>query len=324
VPGAAAGSAAASGTTREAGGGPLAQLAAGVIGGATAGASALPKREAYSETEIRGKSNLAYRKAEAAGGAIKPDYFGNILDELDSSLPQDRASKILEGDRPARTIIKDIRQLTDKPISLEEAQSIDRIIGDKITKFILPNGKPDADGKQLMSVRDAFRDAITNAKDDALIGGKKGFNEWNKARELWSKSLKLGDVEHILSRAEGRDNPVTIIRNGFAAIRDNRKKFASYSKDEKAAIRKAASTGIVSELLRIPGSRLVPIASLATGSPSGALTNYATGIAARSARDALQAKRALGVAEAIAGRKPRDLTSPLLGISLGTMQGIKK
>lgn len=316
------GASTAGGTTREMGGSPLAQLGAGIVGGGLASIGSLPKKEVYGANELRQQSNAAYQKANELGGAIKPEYAAKIFDDIEASLPQDRASKLLEGDSPARNILKDLKLLTSQPITLEEAQSIDKHIGNKITKFILPNGKPDADGKALMEIRDAFRESIENAGDDALIGGKEGFDAWKEAKSLWSKSLKLGDIEHILSRGEGRDNAATVIKNGFATLRDNRKRFATYNEEEKKAIKEAAKTGVMSEILRIPGSRLVPIAELATGSPLGSLSSMAGGIAARGGRDALQAKRAMKVAEAIAGKKPRDLTNPLLAISTGTIQGV--
>jgi hypothetical protein len=318
---AATGASGAAGTTREAGGGQLAQGLAGLAGGMAATKSVLPKKTPYTANEMRAQSNAAYRQAAQQGGALKPQSIVQKLDDIEGKLFSDRVISTSPKYKPVRDQIQFIRNLAKKPISLAEAQSLDSDLGDTISSYIQQNGKPDKVGMMLMKVRDGLRDMIDSADDAQLIGGKQGFNAWKEAKKMWSKSMQLNDVERILERAEGRDNPVTVIKNGFAALKNNPKKFNAFDKDTQAAIKKAAKSGIVSELLRIPGSRLVPIGATITGNPAAVGGAAAAGVATRSARDALQARRALAVSKAIAGTKKTDLEG-LKALTLGLPQGI--
>jgi len=125
-----------------------------------------------------------------------------------------------------------------------------------------------------------------------------------------------------MTKADTSDNPVTVIKNGFAAIKNNPKALAGYTIEERKAIESAARTGIVSNILRIPGSRIVPLIGLGTGDVTGATATALGGIASRGGREKLQALRAMNVAKTIAGEKPVEVAPFVRARALGTFQGI--
>jgi hypothetical protein len=135
---------------------------------------------------------------------------------------------------------------------------------------------------------------------------KAGFDALKEGRMLWSKQAKLRDIERIITRAEMSDNPATTIKTGFRTLFNNANKVKYFNETEKKLIKKAATTGIITDSLRTIGSRLIPIGSIVAGGglPS-TMASTLTSTASRNLASKSQIAKAEKLAEAIiAGKIP--------------------
>lgn len=250
--------------------------------------------------EIRTQAKAKYQEAAQKGGALPAQSTDDFIAKAEQTLPQTQAGKLVLGETPATKMIDRIQGLRGKPLTLDEAQEIDQGLGDAISGHVdTRTGKLTADGKKLQDIQTALRDTIENAQLPA--GG--GFDALKDARGLWSQSARLRDIENIISRAEQMDNPATGIKTGFRNLYNNASRMRGFTDEEKALIKNAAESGYVTDLLRMFGSRLIPIGELVSGGGlTGTAAAEAASLASRSAAGKMQVGRAEKVAEAIANR----------------------
>lgn len=270
--------------------------------------------------DIRASANEAYKRADKAGGILRTQFTDNFVNEIQGLKPQTPAGKLLSGDDEFSKIVDRLSGLKGKPISLSEAQEIDEFLGTAVDGFVQTNGKLSKQGKKIFDVQTKFRNMIEGASASDIVGAKRGFDALKEGRKLWSQSLKLGDVERIINRAEQMDQPANAIRSGFRTLLNNPARMRGFSEAERKAIKKAADEGIVTGILRPFSSRLVPIISTGTGDVSGAVLSNIGSMAARGTAAAYQANKAAQVANIIANKGVLpEVASPLAayGLSLG-------
>jgi hypothetical protein len=178
-----------------------------------------------------------------------------------------------------------------------------KIIAEKYFK----EGRITAEGRKIIEVQGAFRDAIESAAPSQVIGGKEGFLALRQARKAWQQAMKINDIERVLARAEFTDQPANSIKNGFKTILTNPKKLRGYSKEEIRLMREAASTNVQLETLRMIGSRLLGIGTAATGNVPVAIAAQVAGRAARTAGENVRIAKAQKVIQEIA--EPGTLAS---------------
>jgi len=256
------------------------------------------KKIVPSSDEIRKLGSKLFKQAEAEGGVILPDVADKFRDKVMNTLNLEGEAKIFASNPAAQKIAESIGQFKGKPLNFETAKAIDEHLGDLAYDTMDTFGKLDSNGKKFLDLQRELRDAMDTLPNSPTI---------KDARKLWSASLKMQDVERILKKADGKEQPVTIIKNGFNALLNRGDKLKGYSPEEIKAIEKAAQTGIVTDALKLAGSGLVPIASGVTGAaggPLGAAIGAATGYAVQQGSKAVgvarQTGRAKGVSEAIA------------------------
>jgi hypothetical protein len=256
------------------------------------------KKIVPSSDEIRTLGSKLFKQAEAEGGVILPDAADKFRDKVMNTLNLEGEAKIFASNPAAQKIAEQIGQFKGKPLNFETAKAIDEHLGDLAYDTMDTFGKLDSNGKKFLDLQRELRDAMDTLPNSPTI---------KEARKLWSASLKMQDVERILKKADGKEQPVTIIKNGFNALLNRGDKLKGYSKEEITAIEKAAQTGLVTDALKLAGSGLVPIASGVTGAaggPLGAAIGAATGYAVQQGSKAVgvarQTSRAKGVSEAIA------------------------
>lgn len=294
---------------------PIAQMAAQKYA-TPAIQQAASKFTAPKSEDIRKLASKSYQDADSAGGVLKPEFTNKFVDDLDKMLPQTEKGKILQGkDSPVATVIERMKSFRDQPMTLQEAQEIDELLADQITYDL---GKMTKEGKKIFDIQTSLRETIDSAADTDIIGGRGGFEALKEGRKLWSKSLKLRDVERIMERAEMMDVPATGIKTGFRTLLSNPNRMRGFNAAEKEAIKKAAETGIVTDILRVAGSRLVPIASGAvgygTGGPIGSMVSgglsYGASTLSRNGATAIQRTKAQKVADLISGGIAPQQLSP--------------
>lgn len=245
----------------------------------------------------------AYKRADDLGGTLKPNFTNKFVNEIQTLTPQTEIGKLIGGDSPFTKAVEKISLLKNKPITLQAAQEFDELIGDAIDGF-MDAGRLTKDGKKMLEIQSRFRDAIANATPTMITGGRGGFEALKEGRKLWAASRKLADVERIIQRAELIDNPATAIKTGFRTLLSNPKRARGFTTKERALMRKAAKTGVVSDLARVTlGSRLIPIFTAASGGGLGGTAAATAGsIATRGITNRAAAGRAAAVTKEIAQR----------------------
>jgi len=249
--------------------------------------------------KIREVASGLYKTAEQKGGTLKPEFTNKFVDQIEKLKPQTDIGQIVGGDSPFTKIVEKVSQIRNRPMTLQAAQELDELLGDAIDDFT-DMGRLTKQGKKLFDIQSTLRNMIDDADQSLMMGGKEGFNAWKEGKKLWATSHRLSDIERIIQRAEMTDNPATSIKTGFRTLYNNPNRIRGFSIPEKAAIKKAAESGVVSDLLRTAGSRLNPIIAGTTGGFGAAAAGAATSMAARGAATKVQVSKADKVARMIA------------------------
>lgn len=272
-------------------------LAGGAIvptGGKLLGA---PKIDSMNADEIKALSQATYKEADNKGGILKPDLTNKFIDEVQKMAPQTGPGKLLSGDSASSKVSEIIQQFRDKHLTLKSAEEIDQALSDKIDDFYV-DGRLKAQGKKLLDIQDKFREVINDASPNDVLGGKDGFDALAKGRELWAAQTKLRDIEKIFTRAESMDNPATAIKNGFNTLQNSASRMRGFNAAEKAAIASAAKSGLMTDIAKTFGSRLIPILAASTG---GGLTGTAAAAATAMASRGLATKIQMAKGQKVAG-----------------------
>ncbi len=272
---------------------------------AAKGTKALPevKAAAPAAKDIRAEAQVIYKEAEAKGGVLSPKFTDRFLAEAEKAKPQSLQGKAIAGDNPISKLIEKAQAWRGHPMTIQDAQEVDKALTEEISTHF-KDGKLDEHGKAIMDFQNKFREMIDTAPAEEVTGGKGGFEALKKARATWSQAARMGDIEKIMQRASSMDNPATAIKTGFRTLANNEKRMRGFTAEEKEAIKKAATSGVATDALRVFGSRLIPIAHVAGGGgPVGALAAHGATSAIRSGATALQEGRAQKVMDMIANRK---------------------
>jgi len=262
--------------------------------------------------ELKQRASALYQEAADKGGTLSKDVTNSFLANATKKLvPQTEEGRMIAGNTPSTQLAQRLTGLADRPLTLQAAQEIDEHLGDMVDS-LMDGGRVTKEAKKVLDLQTEFRNAIENATEQQVTGGKEGFNALTQARDLWSRSARMRDVEKIIGRAELSDQPANAIKSGFKTLLYS-PRIKSYTTAEQALIRKAAESGIVGDALRVGASRLVPIISAATGGLTAGAEATAASMAARSANTALQVSRA----ERIADQISRGGAAPSVAESLG-------
>ena len=289
-----------------------ARLAGAVVGGYGANKfkdARAAKANTVTSADIKRIANEKYALADERGGILKPEVINKWVDEIDDIAPQTDQGKLLAGDSAFTKTSDIVKQYRGQHLTLKAAEEIDEILTDKIDDFFV-DGRLKAQGQKLLEVQNKFRKTILDADESSVLGGKEGFNALKDGRQAWADAMKLRDLERIIMRAEMMDNPATGIKTGFRTLASNPSRLRGYSKEEVALINKAAKTGVVTDLLRTFGSRLIPAITAGSGGglPASAAA-AAAGMASRDAATRLQVGRATKLTDKITSKYKEPVPS---------------
>lgn len=289
----------------------------------------LPRINTLTSDDLAKASAAAYKRADEVGGVLPSQFVDDwVNDAIERIRPKTAEAKILAGkDDIVEQIIDRAQQLSGKNVSLEAFDEMDKFLGQAANdRFDVAKGGLDATGRQIKQIQEALRDAVDAVPEGAVGGGKEGFQALNDARKLWSRKVKLRDIEDIALRAEMTQNPENAIKTGLATLRRNKKKMRGYTDAEKKAIEKAAKTGIISDLVRPFTGRLGGIIGFGSGNPAlGAALNVGS-IGVRGAKEQLKARQLQKIGQMIAkGGKTTTVPAESLlgyrGLQLGRGAG---
>jgi hypothetical protein len=288
-------------------------------------------------TALKAASNQAYKAADDIGASIKPTAMHNYAVEITSipdiktAIGEEAAKKVgkatgLNQLQKAKEIINSMAGRTQKrtvgdlltgtparqnaPIGLRSFNDVDQTLSEMLyakgSKLLSDNGSLNRAGQQVKAMQEALRDKVLNVSVDDVVGDKEAFAALKTARDLWSKQIKVRNIEDIIKRAGMSNQPTTAIKTSFKNIVTNPKKRALYNAAELKVMEEAANVGKLQEVLNLFGSRLPSAISTGTGDfVTGAALRAGSEIP-RSAASNMQLKKAQQVINTIAGvQKPR-------------------
>jgi len=256
---------------------------------------AAPNAVPKTSEDMGALANASYKAADEAGGTITPAGTNKVVAVAEKAMPQTKAGSLVFGNNEATKLAEKFKALKDKPLSLAEGQELDEGLSDAIDG-LSPLGKPSKQAVKLMKIQNALRDIMHSPAAEDISGGQAGFDALQQGRVYWTQMMKMRDLERIEQNAALTDQAATSIRSGVRAILKNPAKRKFYSPDEIAMLKKAASAGVLGEVLRGVGSRLAQYAAggagFAVGGPisgmaAGAAAHFVSG-AARNAAQVLQ------------------------------------
>lgn len=292
----------------------------GALGGAGYGLTKIPdaiqairyKSIIPNSDQVRKMSSAMYDEAAQKGGVLTPKFADDFIYELQKMEPQTAQGKALAGaDSPVTKVIQRLSGtvddngvvqggITGKPITLDAAQEMDEVLSDMIDGYV-KDGKLSKEGMKMLDIQTKFRDMINKADETQILGGKEGFDALKQARKLWATSRQMSDIDRIVQRAELSEQPATAIKSGFRTMLSNPNRMRGYSPEVKKAIKDAATTGVVTDLIRAAGSRLIPIITASTGGGLGSTAaSAAASMAAREAASRVQLSKAAKIGQEIA------------------------
>jgi hypothetical protein len=176
--------------------------------------------------------------------------------------------------------------LRGQELSLRGTQEIDKKIGDRI-EVALRAGKKD-EASRLLEMQHALRDHVESVGQGETVGGPAGFAALKDARRSWSIAVRMQDIERMIEKAEGTQNPQVTLRNAIERYSKDPKMTRGWAKEDLDLLKQSSKTSDGMEILRGMASRLGPIGGYAVGGPIGGLAGLATEtIIANRARDAL-------------------------------------
>jgi hypothetical protein len=247
------------------------------IGGA---AGAFNKPVAVPEaSEIKAAAQQAYKRSEAAGVIIKPEWTQRVSNEIRSDLAD-------LGYHPALApkvgvVLSHLDELGQGNVTLKGVDTLRKMAGaarsdaDPFTKYI---------GEQVTKKIDKHLDDLN--LNDVLTGNKtEGVRALQEARGLWATSRKSEMVDQALEKAAlqagsagSGGNIDNAIRQQFKAILNNPKKSRGLTEDERAAMREIVVGNATQNALRLAG-KLAPNGNglmLTIQAAGGAATGGAT------------------------------------------------
>ena len=292
---------------KEAGVGPLGQMAAGAAGGVlpltsaegagrflmdegtTAGnraASNVSEQAAATARptwpQMRDIAGRTFEKADERGGLFTPEETNQFVVNASRVPPQTPAGKLLEGETPVTKYVDNLQTLSDGPLSYAEVDEIDKGLTAKIqaerdpkTGFLSPQGQ------QWVQIQDKLR-GITN--DPGVVGaeGNEGFGLRKQAQGMWAQQARMQEVQQAFSRGASRQVPITGISNEFNAIKQNPARYNQYTPEEQKLIDQLSSNSLTADIARTAGSRILNYLAIGHGNPVGMVASQ---VGTRMARD---------------------------------------
>lgn len=255
--------------------------------------------------------------ADQSGGVLVPQAANSLIDRVASNSFQTAEGKAFAGDDIVTKTANDFSSLRDKPLTLAGSMEIDKSLGDRIVAARRAGNMEAA--SQLQGMQRDFRNGLLSAGDSGqLIGGADGVQGWREGQQAWTSAMKMRDLDRISQIASSSDNPAKTIATQARNLLKNPLKAWGYRADEIAALESASRTGLLTDALRIAGSRLGPIAGGVAGFATGGLpgmaaastADYVASSAARSGATALQNSR-LNTVRRLVNNRPEiaDMTA---------------
>ena len=217
--------------------------------------------------------NPQIAKAEASDFKLAPQFTHDWLDTLkDETTTTPFGKAITPEPTPVAKLVSELKLGANDP--LENIKSIQET-EQKIRRAMSDQSKPGGDDNQVRQMRQIlqdFRERYSNVDPEHYTGSAEGIQSYKDSVKSYAAVSRLRDVQDIIDGTEGNPNRANLIASRTNAFLNDKQNIKGWSDDEIAAVRKAAEGGILPELVRTYGSRLLGIgAGAAGGIPAMAL-----------------------------------------------------
>lgn len=252
----------------------------GGVGGAGGGllasrfASRGARRGIPTAEGLRKNARDLYQQATEAGGKLKVAPTRNLFNKISVAVaPKTQVEKTLKGENIVGKSIDELTENLKGGASFDELHSLEKVLGEMANdNVVAATGKLNATGNSFKTAQKELRKFIDDVDPADLEGGKLAFDLKKEADKQWSRSLRLNEVEKIMTRASLQEQPSTALRTGFRGILANPNRRRNFTKDELKSMRKAAELDLITGGLRNMGGRIFP--AFTTGGASiAALSN---------------------------------------------------
>lgn len=214
------------------------------------------------------------KAAEGSDFRLTPKFTEDWTGTLDKYGPTSRAGVAVNPDlTPVQKLVAALRRTHSEDAPLDNIKSIqetEQRIRLAIEEQSGPNGLP-SQVREMEDILHKFRDHYTKFDPDHYTGSPEGVQAYKDSLQSYAAVSRMRDIQDLIDRTEGNPN-----RNNLIATRVNnwlsdKRNTKGWSDAEIAEVRKAVAGGVLPELVRTIGSRLVGIGGAAAGGIPGML-----------------------------------------------------
>lgn len=282
--------------------------------------SLLPKSAQFA-IDLRKSAAPLYDNFTKSGGVYSDKLTNEIADLADSARSTGIAGQQKPADEALNKALDFYSSLRGTKLSPADLQKLDQSFTDDVSRF---NRAGEYNfGRILNDLKYEMRGRAFDPKNAANYiesGNPAAVDDLLSANKLWQQSYKAKDVEKILQKAQGTENPQTSIRTGIKNLLANDKKMVGYSDEDKAILQEAMKRGYTGGLVKLFGGRLIDslaggVAGLAAGGPvggiAGAVAGKAVGGLMANAAGGIQANRLRGGLQSILKGSTKNTQTPI-------------
>jgi hypothetical protein len=247
---------------------PLAGMAAGVLTGAATGFRRAPEAPKM-VTQLREQASKAYDRAEKSGLVVTPGYVQNMSSKLYKRAFDEGFDPGLHPQVAA--VLRRLEEEGSSPKTLRELENLRRVVRAPGKTFDNPDQQRIAS-----NLLDEFDSLVERIGPQNIQAGDKtvALSALRDARDIYQKSRKVSIIEDMVDAAQTRGAQQTqagldnALRTQFASLATNKKRMATFSKNEQAEIKRIArGGGTTQQMLRFVGRFAVrgPVSGIFAG-----------------------------------------------------------
>lgn len=220
----------------------------------------------FDKDEFQKRADQVYKNATNSGQVFDNGVANNFANSVESAkVPALPNGKYSTGGQYLNNILDQYSGYENKPLSITDVDTIDKNLSGDISRAY--KGGYNYEAGTLKDIQQGLRDSASASPAGADLAN---------ARNLWSAGIRAGKVQSLVDNAQLTDNPVTSLKSGARGLyKSLQKNSQGFSPEEIQSVKQLAQTGIVTNSLRLLGSRLAPMIAAGVGGaaagPAGAL-----------------------------------------------------
>ncbi len=297
---------------------PVTKTTSNVASGAKVIGSALSKSEIPTAFGELSEAKNLYKQGYESGAQYHPDLTSQIKNEIETIkpqatsaidlTPQDKAfAKELDQNLGIKSATLDSSLNYKQPIfDIPSFDKLDKNLTQIINNHTNDFGKLDQYGAKAYQLQNNIRNKFQDAP--ITSGNPQAADILNQARNRYFVGKKLEDIENIISKAQGTQNPSSSLKTRINTFVNDPNRIKGLDPKTVDALKDFAQNGIVSNVLgRTIGSKLLStiVGSTAGGIP-GAIVGNLAAEAGKAGANIWDMARINRLKKMIAGQQPKS------------------